>query len=485
MSSEEIIAGLAYIRAAIILFLHAHLLKDKGIRIVISLQTSLTGSQIRATTAFLAYNFRIPSTLFNSLAILTECTSSWLFTLRPGPEGVSRKIRFAPVTAITVSGDMSQRFPQMLRVISSSKCPSMKTLLAGLTNTLMGLPHAFPAVSLIMPFDPKMSAKRAITSSIAMSFIQVEKDLHEHFPEEISRLVMQKLEDVLRGLDFSTHSISLAIFVSPVYEKILYLDFPVETRVVVGESFDIRDLVYYKKEAQEYLLLQLGRHECKLYLASPGSFVKLLSNTPRYDPNSESSNLSPVRRGSSTQEAKKTVNYLRYCDNLLDVILRAYPLPLFVLGNATLTRYFKGLTKHTPAVISYLHGNYETADAKELINIMHPQVADWRKVKEKHLLNQVEEAARNQQLSTGIDHVWHEAISHGGHLLVFERDHLYKIENTTSDKVINEALKPYDSFSCIKDQLDEVITRVLGNKGQVEFVDKDVLEAYDHVALLK
>jgi hypothetical protein len=318
-----------------------------------------------------------------------------------------------------------------------------------------------------------------------MALSKIEKDLHEQFPDQISTLVMQKLKTVLSKLDFSTHCSSIAMFISPFFEKMLYLDFPVEKRIAVDDSFDIRDLVYCKKEAHEYLVLQLKEEECMLYLGSPGSFVRILSNTPAY----AHIDLPATPGGYPTDRSKpgsqKIEHYLRYNDKVLDVILKAYPLPLFVLGNATITGYFKVVTQHASAVISYLEGNYETAGAEQIKKIVQPLVADWRKVKERRLLNQLNESAGTAQLATGLQDVWREAINRGGHLLVFEKDYLYNTENKIASQVINEAINPYDSFTCIKDQLDEAIDRVLEKGGSVEFVDKDVLKSFDHVALLK
>jgi hypothetical protein len=336
-----------------------------------------------------------------------------------------------------------------------------------------------------MPFNPKMSSKNAISKSLGLALSKIEKDLHDHFPDQLSRLVMQKLQTILSKLDFSTHSSSIAMFVSPFFEKMLYLDFPVEKRIAVDESFDIRDLVYCKTEAHEYLVLQLKAEECRLYLGSPASFVRILSNTPEYAHISAPVMPAENTKTHSAAGSQKIEQYLRYNDKMLDVILKAYPAPLFVLGNATITSYFKGLTQHASAVINYLEGDYETADADQIKKLVQPLVADWRKVKEKRLLNQLNEGAATNQMVTGLTNVWQEAINRGGHLLVFEKDHLYQPENERAKKLINEAIPPYNSFTCIKDQLDEAIDRVLEKGGSVEFVEKDVLESYDHVALLR
>ena len=70
-------------------------------------------------------------------------------------------------------------------------------------------------------------------------------------------LVLQKLKYIIKNLDFSTHKKSIAIYVSPVFEKVLYLNIEVEERIVLDKSFHIQDLIKNKKELHQYLLLQL------------------------------------------------------------------------------------------------------------------------------------------------------------------------------------------------------------------------------------
>lgn len=360
----------------------------------------------------------------------------------------------------------------------------MNTLIAGVANNVIPQAIHFPAVSMILPFNPKMSSKNVISSSLSLALNKIEKDLHERFPDQLSTLVLQKLKTVLSKLDFSTHCSSIAMFVSPFFEKMLYLDFPVEKKIAVDDNFDIRDLVYCKKEAHEYLVLHLKEEECRLYLGSPGSFVRILSNTPGF------AHIGPqVTPGGNTSYQPKNTDqkieqYLRYNDKVLDVILKAYPLPLFVLGNATITGYFKGLTQHSASVMNYLEGMYENAGPEQINLLVQPLVADWRKVKERRLLNQLDEGAAAQKLVTGLNNVWQEAVTRGGHMLIFEKDHSYTMEGVGGNQVISDAFQSYNSFTCIKDKLDEAIDRVLEKGGSVEFVDKDVLEEYDHVALL-
>ena len=97
----------------------------------------------------------------------------------------------------------------------------------------------------------------------------------------------------------------------------------------------------------------------------------------------------------------------------------------------------------------------------------------------------MEDAAGKKQLASGIRNVWREAMNHKGRLLVVEKDYMYAAQHGGSKNVIYMPSKPYSKFSHIKDAVDDVIEKVLEQGGDVEFVDKDVLKDYHHIALVQ
>ncbi len=346
--------------------------------------------------------------------------------------------------------------------------------------------HYRPAVSIILPFEPKMSLKTELTYLLKRAADEVEKELKENYPDEMGILVMHKLRAIIKELNFSTHKKSIAIYVSPVFQKVLYLDIAVEKKIIVDESFEIRDLVYSKKQLHKYLLLQISSMESRMYLGNSATFVKIVSDTPLA---SVFVNDIPERVAnfSDVSERKEIMadKFLHHIDNSLDIILNVYRLPLFVMGTARILGHFKKLTKHGGMVIEYVHGNYEEATSQELREILEPYIADWKKVKQKELLNQLEEAAGMKKLAMGIRDVWQEVMNHKGRLLVVEKNFMYPAQHGSSEDVIYKAIEPYNKFSYIKDAVDDLIERVLENDGDVEFVDKDVLKDYHHIAFVK
>ena len=136
-----------------------------------------------------------------------------------------------------------------------------------------------PAVSIIMPFTPVITLKKDLEYRIKIVMDKVEAMLNTHYNAEMAMPVLLKLKNLVRNLNYNTHKKSIAIFVSPVVEKIYYLDVYMEEKIVIDESFKIRDLVYYKKQKIEYLVLLLNDKFSRMYLGNSSQLILIKSNT--------------------------------------------------------------------------------------------------------------------------------------------------------------------------------------------------------------
>jgi hypothetical protein len=332
--------------------------------------------------------------------------------------------------------------------------------------------HYRPAVSIIMPFDPKMGMKSELEYSLKIITHRVEQELRNNYPDEIYQMVIQKLRSLIKTLNYNTHKKSVAIYVSP---------------VIIDESFEIRDLVYSKKQLHKYLVLLLSSNESRIYLGNTDSFVKIAANTPETIFANTRDTSEKVANFSSPAEHKEIVmeKFLHHVDNVLQGILNAYHLPLFVIGTKRIAGHFNSSTRHKAAIVEFIHGNYEDATLPQLRALLLPYVTDWKKVKQKDILNQLDAAASEKRLTFGIKDVWREAMGRKGKLLIVEKDFMYAAEHGASEDVIYKTIEPYNKFSYIKDAVDDVIEKVLENGGDVEFVDKDVLKDFHRIALIQ
>jgi hypothetical protein len=306
------------------------------------------------------------------------------------------------------------------------------------------------------------------------------------YTEDKALAVLRKLRALIQDLDYSTYKKSIAIFVSPVVEKVFYLDIPVEEKIIIDDSFEIRDLVYSKKEMHKYLVLVLSAKRSRIYLGNTITFVRIVSNVPDHVAAYKNDIAERVANFSDPSDRKEVMldKFLRHTDAGLSILLKSYPLPLFVIGADRVIGHFKKITRNEKRILGYVHGNYEDATEEELRKALEPQIADWKKVKQQDLLYQLEAAAGNKKLVVGIENVWREAMHKKGKLLIVEKNYIYPAHlGGDKDVIYNENHKAEKNFY-IKDAVDDVIEQVFENGGDVEFVDPDVLKDYGRIALI-
>jgi hypothetical protein len=345
--------------------------------------------------------------------------------------------------------------------------------------------HYRPSVSIILSFEPKMNLKTELMYSLKMAVTKVEDELLAEYPGEMSSLVIAKLNKLVKNLNFNTYKKSIALYVSPVFEKILYLDVPVEEKIIIDESFEIRDLVYGKKQLHKYLVLLLSGKESKMYLGNSGDLVRIISDRPEQIDAYVNEAPERVANFSDVSDRREIMmkKFLYHIDHSLDIVLNAWHLPLFVIGTDRILGHFKQITRHEKAIVEIIRGNYEESSLVQLKEILEPYINDWKKVKEKDLLNQVEEAAGKKKLAVGMTAVWRDATHKKGKLLVVEKNYMFPAQHSSTSDVIEKLEEPYNRFSYIKDAVDDVIERVLDNGGDVEFVDEGLLKEYEKIVL--
>jgi hypothetical protein len=391
------------------------------------------------------------------------------------------------VSTVKPETDSCHHPGRQANVISLYKNKYMNSVLTPEIKDVMHAVHYRPAVSIILPFEPKMGLRTEISHSLKLAADKVEKELAQSYTQEIKSLMMDRIRDIIHHLDFNTYKKSIAIYVSPVFQKVLYLDMPVEEKIIIDESFEIRDLVYSKKELHKYLVLLLSGKESKMYLGNHESFVRISSNKPESVYAYVNEAPEKVSNYSDHSERKEVImdKFLHHIDNGLGIILHSYQLPVFVIGTERIMGHFKKISRHSRSVMAYIHGNHEDAGMEELKKIISPHVADWKKLKEKELLGVLEEAAGQKKLVTGMKEVWKEAMHRNGRLLIVEKDFMYAADHGAKEDQIEAVTDSRDQHSYIKDAVDDVIEKVLDNGGDVEFVDPPLLDFYQHIVLVK
>lgn len=298
---------------------------------------------------------------------------------------------------------------------------------------------------------------------------------------------MDKLRKLVGGINFSTHKKSLGIFISPVVEKMFYLDIPVEEKLIVDESFEIRDLVYQKKQEIEYLVLMLSAKKSLMFLANNSDMKLVKSNLAEHLYIAEKDLAERVANFSDPEARAEIIldKFLHQMDEDLSLMLKAYPLPVFVLGAERVIGHFRKLSKHKHDITEYIVGNYEEMPVPEIFNMVLPYVSNWRHVKQVGLLQQLEKAMNARKLAYGMDEVWQAATNKNSRLLLVEKGFVYAARQGADPDIIYKEELPSDYPFYIKDAVDDVIQKVLENGGDVEFMDDGSLAGYGRIVLIQ
>lgn len=323
--------------------------------------------------------------------------------------------------------------------------------------------ECYPTVSIILPFEPKMSVHRELEYQLARVCNQVEQYLEKNYSPETLAPVRDKLKELARKIDFTSFKKSVAIFVSPVFNKVMYLDIAVNERVIIDEAFGIRDIVHSKKDEHEFLVLKIDNENSKIFLGNEEDLNCIVTT---------------IRRPRAIEKGKPIAKHI---DDTLSLIHGAYNLPVFVIGTKENIQQFKAITQHADYVNQYIVNNEARNSTTIVQKLVKPYLADWKEVKTRYLLQQLRVAAKKGRLSTGIHETWRQASRKRGRLLVIEENYTLPEEDAhhvdTDDRVISTTFH-------IRDKVDEVIENVLQNGGDVEFVEEGVLEDYNHIALI-
>jgi hypothetical protein len=343
-----------------------------------------------------------------------------------------------------------------------------------------------PAVSIIMPFAPIMTPRKNLEYRLKNIMGKAEALLAAHYTAEKAIPVIIKLKNIIAGLNYNSTKKSVAIFLSPVVEKVYYFEAEMEEKVMIDPSFKFSDLVGCKKEKKEYLILLLSEQFSKMYLCNGTQLRLIKSNTLLVNSHEYKTKASEEMAGFSTlPDQQQSEDFLHQMDQGLSIILRSYPLPVVVTGTEKLLRYFRKITTNEESLLQFIHDDYDEDSACELNGVTESIVSCWEKLKKQHLLKQLENAKAQNRLRTGMQDTLKAAIQNKGRLLVVEK------------KLINPGLisKTYHPFAkinsagnevfFIKNDLDNIIKKVFENGGEVEFIDNGLLKNYGHIALIE
>lgn len=157
-------------------------------------------------------------------------------------------------------------------------------------------------------------------------------------------------------------------------------------------------------------------------------------------------------------------------------------LPLVVCGELKEVAYFKKITRYDKVISSFMVGNYLHLNQTELADRVWPTLKSDLDEKRSLLINVFKESVGMGSTETGIINILQAARDGRAFRLLVEKD--YSVTgylNARDGALCLQA--PEASHRILPDALDEVIDKVLEQRGEVIFIAKGALQDYGHIAL--
>lgn len=325
-----------------------------------------------------------------------------------------------------------------------------------------------PIISMFLPFEPKMFRKADLDFKLMKLKQQAELQLSRDFFVSGKEELLDRLNTVIGNINFSTHKKSVAIYVTAKAEKVFYLDIPLSEKVMIGISYNIRSLVDSKNDVQPFLALAIDHNSSRICSGSNGILSTIISNA--------------VIPNEKIDKNKPPTVFLTQVDRRLAIILQSFSCPLFVIGTAEILNQYKAITKNISRISEFIICDPDDLSEAKTGVIMRPYITNWKKVKDKYLLQKLYEASFNRKLAVGVSDVLHVAEQKRGELLIVERNYTYPVVHAYDKKM--DLIKNIPTGTMFTDLVDEIIEAVLENGGDVEFVDEGVLNKFMHIALI-
>jgi hypothetical protein len=337
-----------------------------------------------------------------------------------------------------------------------------------------------PYVTVLMTFDPSMSPKYILESKLKALTEKIKIELYENYSFDAAKEVSEKMASIISKLDYNTHKKSIAILVSAEVQKVYYRDVRVEEKFFVSNGFQYQDLVHFKKDEREYLLLVMSSVQAALYRGKGETITRILLNVLDHKTNNDQSGND--LKNSSIKQDKVTRAFLESVDRNLSILLNAFPFPVFVLGSEDIIREYSRLTLNDDAICNYVEGAFDDASEDEIEKVVEPFIRNWRKVKDAYLVQKLETAIEYGKIAVGIQDVWNLAKRKNIKHLVVEEGYEY---HSYLGKGMIICAEEATNSAFIKDAVEDIIEKVLEDGGEIDYVSKGGLKDFLHIAAIR
>jgi hypothetical protein len=282
----------------------------------------------------------------------------------------------------------------------------------------------------------------------------------------------------------------LGIYISPQDTVTQVFPFPVKTKVVVNNNFELRDLFYLKQLLETYWVLKIAEHTIQLF---KGQLLELehVSDDHFPLPYQEYFVYQPTGVENAQEQARgrqKEFSAIQWKALYRDVAvylresLHIQDRDILLAGKQATLNLFLTACPGKNEYLGMIHGAYPD---KNLLSLgQKAWEAFFRgKIKERELSIDQLIASHRSELVAGLESAWRIARQGQGHTLLVEKDFYHKAYFQPDTHMISMAHHAH-THGLIPDAVDDLIEMVHENSGRILFTENDRLKPWGRLVLI-
>ena len=347
----------------------------------------------------------------------------------------------------------------------------------------------FPAITITIPISLNYPEIGNDEEKLISMLNDVGYRMRKLFGNGRADMIMKQIGNLKSHIPALQSAKSLLIYLSPEFSKMIPLPYLVSEKIIVDDSFEIRDLVYSCQKIQNYFLLMISKNQIKTMIGNNNSAylgIKIPGMPNGID--DVVSQHSLPGKGYTDKKAykeKNTLKYIHITDKIIEEhVINQTDYPIIVMGEKKIVADFRIESKHKERIIGYIEGNFEHSSIEDIKTQVEIVLNKHQAEKEKKYLQMLEEANNSQHCELGLQNVWRAAAEGKGRILFVEKDYRPNAMVTIDDFSIVPVQDVFGDTEDIQDAVDEIIESILKFHGEIIFMENGQLSDYDSIALI-
>lgn len=357
--------------------------------------------------------------------------------------------------------------------------------------------HSFPVcISAFIPLRHISPGQKEDWKSLDKLLIRM-LEITEGIPEMKHGAFRDNVSDMFRSIQFNRHDKGLGVYMSGSMMRYMTFPFEVKEDLVLGSSFQIKELYRLQQYAIDYAVIYLSEKRARLFTGTDGSLLEVAdgyfpahyADQHEYEHPSRSSSyagsahLKGFEKDRSVMEKIRFEDFIRSIDNHLERYLQPDS-ALIVCGNKSHAASFLKHSDFSGNVKDVIHGGYDWFDVNEFKELVWPSMKSLIDNRMDAVMEEFKQRSGEGFSEEGMEQVWNAVKEGRVQTLLVEED--YETGGYVEESRLNifKSSAPSANAMALPHAINELVSLAAEQGGKIVFVDANMLPAGDHVAAI-